>query len=203
MGQSPMATSTAKGSSFACCSTLKDCAKKRSARYSGQGTPAKNWDGFRSTLYRLRAALSRTAWPLTPDGITSNREIDYWLELKTLKSCWSQAAGAESTVEERIPLEQPWRCTRATIWRASMPTVGVAEAGTATGASHGGAWRHWPGVCGPRRAARRHRAVQCMLSAGSIPRLGASGVDGCYYRQNDRAAAIRQYQICIRSCGTS
>jgi hypothetical protein len=77
-----------------------------------------------------------------------------------------------------------------------MPT-GASQAGTAAGAIHGGPG-DWPGCM--RTGVICHKPSSC--TSACCHRINTRNwhreLMRCYYRQNDRAAAIRQYRTCVR-----
>jgi LuxR family maltose regulon positive regulatory protein len=162
-------------------------------------TPQKLDGIFRSTLYRLRRALSRNSVAFDAGRYHINREIDYWLDAQDFEKLLDQAAGARSTVEEKITyLEQALALHKGDYMEGIYADWCVAERERLR-ARHMAALEALAGLYADRgELPRAIELYQCMLSQDQYQELAHRELMRCYYRQNDRAAAIRQYQICVR-----
>jgi ATP/maltotriose-dependent transcriptional regulator MalT/two-component SAPR family response regulator len=162
-------------------------------------TPQKLDGIFRSTLYRLRRVLSRNSVAFDAGRYHISREIDYWLDAQDFEKSLDQAASARSTVEEQITLlEQALALHKGDYLEGIYADWCVTERERLR-ARYMAAMEALAGLYADRgELPRAIELYQYMLSQDQYQELAHRELMRCYYRQNDRAAAIRQYQICVR-----
>ncbi len=153
---------------------------------------------FRSTLYRLRRALFRDS-VVYEDGVYRvNPALDHWYDVSTFQVCLEQAEHSED------------------------PAGRVALLGEAIGLYEGdyleGVYEDWCVVERERLREAFLSAVETLAGLHAQQGYLLQAIDEyqrllkqdpyretahrelmrCYYRQGDRAAAIRQYRACVR-----
>ncbi len=156
---------------------------------------------FRSTMYRLRRTLSREAILFENGVYRFNWQGDCWFDVEAFERLLEQAGPAQA-----VPQEQEIACLEEAI---ALYQGDYLE----------GIYADW---CGVERERLRRRYLSALERLGELyadrqdwqrainlyQRLVAQdpyreaahrGLMDCYYRQGDRAAAIRQYQACARA----
>jgi DNA-binding SARP family transcriptional activator len=161
--------------------------------------PPRKLDGiFRSTLYRLRRAVYRDA-VIFEDGRYSFRwDCDYWLDIEAFEQSLAKAEASADPKEQLVALQaaldlyqgdylegvyDDWSSLERQRLRekylAALETVAGLHAGRGSLQQAVEEYQHLV-VADPYREPAHRELMRC------------------YYRLGDRAAAIRQYQSCVK-----
>ena len=161
-------------------------------------TPARLDGIFRSTLYRLRRALFREI-ALFSDGVYHfNREVDYWFDVEEFEGLLDEAGQVQASDQDQVIalLEGALTLYQGDYLAGVYHDWCVLERERLRG-------RYLAALEMLARlyAARKdlQRAVelyQRLLVQDPYRELVHQELMRCYYHLGDRAAAIRQYQVC-------
>jgi ATP/maltotriose-dependent transcriptional regulator MalT len=157
-------------------------------------TPVKLDNIFRSTVYRLRRALYRDSVVFEDGVYRFNRDSDYRYDVETFEQFLNEAGlGSREEpklIEEAIALYEDdylegiygeWCELERERLRGRYMTAQQALARLYTDR---------------RNLTRAVEMYQQILAQDPFREAAHRGLMQCYYRQGDRAAAIRQYQVC-------
>ncbi len=151
---------------------------------------------FRSTLYRLRRALFRESIVFTDSVYRFNRESDYWSDAEAFDNLLDQADHS-ATPEKRITLlEEGLLLYRGTYLEGLYADWCALERERLQG-RYLAALEALAGLYVARRDLQPAMELyQRVLAQDPYQEVAHRELMRCYYRLGDRAAAVRQYQIC-------
>lgn len=151
---------------------------------------------FRSTLYRLRRSLFRES-VIYDEGIYRfNQEIDYWFDVGAFEELLDQADQAIEKEREIAILEDALALYRGDHLEGIYDEWCTLERERLRG-RHLVALDKLAGLYADRRDLQRAiELYQQLLARDPYHEAAHRELMHCYYRQGDRAAAIRQYQSC-------
>jgi two-component SAPR family response regulator len=154
---------------------------------------------FRSTLYRLRRALFRECVVFEDNLYRFNRTSAYWFDVQVFEYLLDQAEQAQMLVEEkRTLLEEALALYQGDYLEGLYADWCAMERERLRG-RYLTALETLADLCAERGDLQRAMELyQAILAQDQYQETAHRGLMRCYHRLGDRAAAIRQYQICAR-----
>jgi len=163
--------------------------------------PPHKLDGiFRSTLYRLRRALFRECVIFEGNLYRFDRKNTYWYDLEAFENLLNQAGQAQTPPEEKkILLEDALALYQGDYLEGIYADWCAVERERLRG-RYLAALEALADLYAERGELQRAMELyQTILAQNPYQEVAHRGLIRCYYRLGDRAAAIRQYQICAKT----
>jgi ATP/maltotriose-dependent transcriptional regulator MalT len=159
--------------------------------------PNKLDSAFRSTLYRLRRTLFRES-VIFEDGVYSfNWASDYWFDVRAFETLLGEAGQSPKAEQTIALLEKAVALYRGDYLEGVFADWSALERERLR-KRYLLAVETLAGLHADRRELRRAiELYQQLLSQDSYREVAHRELMRCYYRLGDRAAAIKQYQICV------
>lgn len=155
---------------------------------------------FRSTLYRLRRALFRDSVVFEGSLYRFNRENIYWLDVEVFENLLNQAAQAQTVAEEKKTLLQEALALYRGDYLEGIYTDWCGVERERLRERYRVALETLADLCAERGELQKAvELYQTILTQDEYQEVAYRGLMRCYYRLGDRAAAIRQYQICVQT----
>jgi DNA-binding SARP family transcriptional activator len=151
---------------------------------------------FRSTLYRLRRSVFRESIIFEEGSYQFNRESDYWFDAEAFEELLNQAEQSPIPERKQVLLEQALALYRGDYLEGIYEDWCALERERLK-ARHLAALELLAGLYADRRELQPAIGLyQRLLEQDPYQEAAHRELMRCYYRMGDRAAAIRQYQVC-------
>jgi len=163
--------------------------------------PPHKLDGiFRSTVYRLRRALFRECVILEGNLYRFDRKSAYWFDVEVFENLLNQAGQPQTTPQEKKILLEDALALYQGDYLEGIYADWCAMERERLRERYLAALETLADLCAEREELQRAMEVyQVILAKDEYHEPAHRGLMRCYYRLGDRAAAIRQYQICVKT----
>ena len=155
---------------------------------------------FRSTLYRLRRALFRECVVFEGSLYRFDRKNAYWFDVQIFENLLNQAGQAQTLADEKKTwLEDALALYQGDYLEGIYADWCAVERERLRG-RYLAALETLAGLYAERGELQRASELyQIILAHDEYQEAAHRGLMRCYYRLGDRAAAMRQYQICVKT----